>query len=317
MGSSRKRLRTGSVSSGLSETTSTEQPSWIARRTRLCSEPAAALLSADPYQLTSGSSMKLSGQGRERKTRSSAISVVPGIASINASRPRSSGRLATHSAGSSRWMLSMPVTSRWPDRSTRSRRAAARRIGTIKAGVGAKRTMSPAVTPTFITTNQRKAAWQAMAAAPSESRVQVPRLSRQRRAICTQGARFLRSRRLFSNRERTSPRRIFPLEVFGIVCGGTSATWSGGSPTLSLTWLMIRERIWALAAGSLDRVSATTTRDSVPLFGSITPNAATHPLRTPETSAAAASTSCGMMLWPALMMQSFLRPVICSSPPAR
>ena len=49
----------------------------------------AIAVRAPEYQLTSGSSMKLSGQGRERRTRSSAISVVPGMASINASRPRS------------------------------------------------------------------------------------------------------------------------------------------------------------------------------------------------------------------------------------
>ena len=152
--------------------------------------------------------------------------------------------------------------------------------------------------------------------APRAAAAAAPRS--QRRASCSQGGTGPRPEISFRSYSRRVARRwILPLEVLGTVPGLASATSSGGMPTLAATVSVTPACMRRRWPGSVTRVSATTTSRSVPVRGSGLPNAATQPLRTPSTSHAASSTSCGMMLWPALMMQSLSRPVTCSSPPAR
>ena len=96
-------------------------------------------------------------------------------------------------------------------------------------------------------------------------------------------------------------RRTLPLEVLGTAPGGTRATASGGMPTASATRSRDLGRDPLASRRVLDaRVSAATTRRSVPCSSLVTPKATTHPLRTPGAWVAASSISCGTRLRPGL-----------------
>src|SRR5438105_12450366 len=66
-----------------------------------------------------------------------------------------------------------------------------------------------------------------------------------------------------------------PLEVLGMVRGGTNTTWSGGKPKTADILSVISDIMASCAFLFVSAVSATMTKISVPHLGSSTPNATT------------------------------------------
>ena len=88
-----------------------------------------------------------------------------------------------------------------------------------------------------------------------------------------------------------APRRIFPLEVFGTVCGGARTISAGGVSIRAWVSCSIRRLRSAKIFGSFARVSASTITRSFPVRRSALPKTATEPLRIPGRSPMASSNS--------------------------